>query len=132
MKLRLHLPYDFKASHSLAGYEEPHDHLWRCRFSFEGVPVDGKIADIPSLEAALRDLVAPLVETYLNENAVLSESTRSFPTCEALASDLFLALASRIVPGIRAANPSFRLAGVSVALWDATGTKEWGTAEVLP
>lgn len=129
-KTKLLVHFDFEASHSLDTREEPHPHLWKTVLTFTGEPVKGRIIDFPTLETAVRDDLASLPDSYLNENADLLPEGRAFPTCETLGASIFTRVRERTVARLRTENPSFTLLSVQVELCE--GAKIYGSAIVEP
>ena len=72
---------EFRASHSLAGFEVPHFHLWKLAVGFQSpLPLKSdRLIDLIFLQTLLDEIIAPLNGTYLNES--FSES----PTSENMA-----------------------------------------------
>lgn len=129
MKTVLRLKYEFTASHSLEGYEEPHSHLWRIEAELTGLPQSGKIIDLVELRTAWDLEVQKLSSTYLNNNEVLDLDSRRAPTCETLGSYLFHAFGQVLESQFLSRNSSLRMVSVVVALC-GTDDMEMGAARV--
>jgi len=112
-RVRLTVRHDFKASHSLEGFEVPHHHLWRVMVTFETrFPMSGdRVIDMLEAESLLSRALQPLQGSFLNASLGMS------PTSENLCSWLW----SRLPDSVCAA---------SVTLCDLEG-REFGKAELL-
>ncbi len=127
-KTKLLLYFDFTASHSLDVREEPHPHLWKTVLTFTGEPVRGRIIDFPSLENAMREDLASLKDSYLNENLDLLAEARAFPTCETLAASVYTILREKTVARFRNENSTLIIHSVQVTLCE--GERIFGAAIV--
>ena len=109
MHFRLSVFHEFKASHSLEGFETPHFHLFRVSACFRvPYPISGdRVIDLVFLQKNLEALVAPVRNRYLNEALSMS------PTSENLCVWLWNGLAERL--------PEAPLHAVSVELCDLDG-----------
>lgn len=79
--------HSFKASHSLAGFETPHFHLWRISLTFVdpsfvalGFSKRDRVIDLVELQELIAKLTKPLENTYLN--TTLGRSPTSENLCE--------------------------------------------------
>ncbi len=117
------LKFRFVATHSLAQYEKPHDHIWGVEVSLTGQERDGMIVDLVKARALVDELIAPLVETDLNQNSVLGSDCRRAPTCETLSQHFVSALKGPAIDPLLALNPSVRLRYVMVSLSELDGTE---------
>lgn len=108
---------EFRASHSLEGFETPHFHLWKLSMEFKtSLPLlQDRLIDLVYLQEELAELIAPLDGTFLNDSLGFS------PTSENLAAYLW--------DGFLARNPTAPLHSVSVSLCDLSG-RSTGTARV--
>lgn len=77
--------HSFKASHSLAGFETPHYHLWKIAVKFQAkFPLPGdRLVDMIAAQTELGEITAPLAGTYLNDTLGMS------PTSENMAAFLW-------------------------------------------
>jgi 6-pyruvoyl-tetrahydropterin synthase len=121
MRIELLLNFNFEASHSLVGYEEPHPHLWNLEIAFTGTPIDGKIVDMVSLRVSLQNLIDPIIKTYLNENGHVDESVRAFPTCETLSQHFLTQSQNLIDQHYCSHNSSLRVSSVRIGICDLNG-----------
>lgn len=128
MKTELCLKFEFRASHSLSVREEPHPHLWRVAVSLCGETQRGMIVNLPDVRQAFEAVLAPLCESFLNENPVLPPEAQAAPTCETLSAYLFAAFEERLSREFAAQNPSVRLSSVEVAICEPDGF-EWGSVK---
>ena len=95
-RIALKVFHSFKASHSLAGFEIPHFHLWKITVKFQAsFPLPGdRLVDMIAAQTELVEITAPLVGTYLNDSPLCptSRSKRSLgmsPTSENMAAFLW-------------------------------------------
>jgi 6-pyruvoyl-tetrahydropterin synthase len=68
VRTELCLKFEFCASHSLSVREVPHEHLWRVGVHLAGETRAGMILNLPDVRRAFEDVLAPLRNTFLNEN----------------------------------------------------------------
>jgi len=109
-KLILSVFSDFKASHSLAGFETPHFHLWKLAIEFTtSAPFEGdRLIDLTFLKEEIHAVVAPIENRFLN-------SLFDFqPTTENIAQWLWKQVQARL--------PEAPLTAVQVSLCDLDGT----------
>ena len=118
MKTELLLKFVFEATHSLADYEEPHPHIWKLKVGISGDAIGGRILDIVKLRASAQSRVDRLVGTNLNENPIVYDSVREFPTCETLSVYFFREFQNMLNQEFLASNPSVKLSVVEVAICD--------------
>lgn len=130
MRSELILKFEFDASHSLAGYETPHPHLWRVEVVLGGSPVDGKIIDIVLFRQAIEGLIAPYKHTFLNDNPVASAAVRAAPTCETLSAHFFDSIKTLLKREFHSQNPTVQLRSVLVGIGDLSGA-EMGAVRVF-
>lgn len=71
--------YQFKASHSLAGFETPHFHLWKITVEFKAsLPLKtDRLIDLVLLQEALIQITAPIANTYLNDTLGASPTSEN-------------------------------------------------------
>jgi 6-pyruvoyl-tetrahydropterin synthase len=75
--------HQFKASHSLPGFDQPHFHVWKVSVEFKTqLPLKGdRLIDLVLLQTELEKITAPLANTYLNDtlgNSPTSENMASY------------------------------------------------------
>lgn len=101
--------HEFKASHSLVGFETPHFHLWKITVEFKAsLPLKGdRLIDLVLLQDELIKITAPVAGTYLNDTLGAS------PTSENMA----LFIWKRVVEKF----PNDPLDSVAVKLCDLNG-----------
>lgn len=131
MKTELIVKFKWIASHSLAGFENPHPHIWHLEAVLSGTPKNGKIVDIVELREKIKALIAPLENQYLNDCLEVSPEVREFPTCETLCA-FFESKLSELILKIRSQhNSSLRLVSILVDLCEMDGT-EMGAVRLSP
>jgi len=93
-KIALKIFHSFKASHSLAGFEIPHFHLWKVTLKFQAAfPLPGdRLIDMIEAQTILSQITLPLANTYLNDTLGAS------PTSENMAAYLWAKVAHQF-PG---------------------------------
>ncbi len=123
MKTELILKFTFEASHSLAGFETPHPHLWKLEVAIQGQPVKGRIIDMVTLRERLQALIDQLKGTYLNESTRVDEQVKKFPTCETLSLFFSKELQEILKVEFFNQNPTVHLSSVQVAICDMDGTE---------
>ncbi len=123
MKTELIVKFQFVASHSLAGYEVPHPHLWNLEIVLSGTPRNGKIIDIIEFREKVKGLVSQLESQYLNDCAAVSPEVREFPTCETLCTYFQKAISQLISSAWIQENPSLKLSSILVALCEMSGVE---------
>ncbi len=71
--------HQFKASHSLVGFETPHYHLWKITVEFKAsLPLKGdRLIDLVLLQEALQKITTPLANTYLNDTLGASPTSEN-------------------------------------------------------
>jgi 6-pyruvoyl-tetrahydropterin synthase len=116
MKTELILKFAFEASHSLSDYEIPHPHLWKLEVVVGGKPLQGMIIDLVKLRTEMEDLLSRVKMTYLNENSIVGDDVRKFPTCETLSQFFFKELNQILAEKFIAKNPSIQVMSVMVAI----------------
>jgi 6-pyruvoyl-tetrahydropterin synthase len=101
--------HEFKASHSLAGFETPHFHLWKITVEFKAsLPLKGdRLIDLILLQEELSKITAPITGTYLNDSLGAS------PTSENMALFIWKKVSERF--------PNDPLDSVAVKLCDLNG-----------
>jgi 6-pyruvoyl-tetrahydropterin synthase len=129
MRSQLILHFEFIASHSLSVRETPHDHRWRLKTVIQGEPQNGMILNMVEVRSAFQTCIAPLANSYLNDNDRLSLAAQQTPTCESLAAHFFgqftTVLTDRFCPG----NPTIKLQAIEVELYEPDG-HEWGSVRL--
>ncbi|MFM8269455.1 MAG: 6-carboxytetrahydropterin synthase [Pseudomonadota bacterium] len=116
MKLELVVTLALNASHCLEERERPHPHRWDIQIGLEGDLNNGRVVSLTAAQELFGSTIAPLQNTFLNDNKVLDEGTRAQPTCENLA----LFLLSEIQPKLTLlgnGNPP-QLSFIQVGIWD--------------
>lgn len=70
---------ELKASHSLAGYEIPHFHLWKVEVEFsKALPLkEDRLIDLVFLKTKIDELLLPLQGRYLNETLSFSPTSEN-------------------------------------------------------
>ncbi|MCS6988848.1 MAG: 6-carboxytetrahydropterin synthase [Chloroherpetonaceae bacterium] len=129
MTAELLLKFEFVASHSLPARPEPHPHLWRMEVVISGEPKNGMIINLLDARKAFEGVIAPLSQTFLNENPLLDAPARATPTCETLGGYFFRAFEQSIESRFAAQNPTLKLKSVQVAICEPDGY-EWGAAKL--
>jgi len=101
--------HEFKASHSLAGFETPHFHLWKITVEFKAsLPLKGdRLIDLVLLQDELTKIATPISETHLNDTLGAS------PTSENMALYIWKKVAEKF--------PNDPLDSVAVKLCDLHG-----------
>ncbi len=122
-KMELLLKFEFIASHSLAGFEIPHPHLWKLEFGVLGEPIEGRIIDIVSFRAKFQEFIHRLEGTYLNDEPAVSFEVRRFPTCETLSLFFGEEVEKILFRDFRPNHPSVRMSFVQVAICDMDRTE---------
>lgn len=137
MHTTIHVPFRFRAMHSLAVRPDQHAHTYEVTLSIDG-RVDkstGFVADMTAVARQFQPVVAALDGTSLNDNPALLSGTpaaravAATPTCECMA----IHFAEAAIPMVAACAPGVRLSSVQVKLLedaDDGGMKEWGHATV--
>ena len=125
MKSELVLKFEFKASHSLAGYEAPHSHLWKLETAIGGEVIDGKIADMMEVRAQIDCILGHLTATFLNENPYVGQAVRKAPTCETLGV-FFKDKLEEVLSVFRKGNSSIYLGSVMVTICSDEGLEIGG------
>ena len=120
MKLTLYSKLEFLATHSLEEREEAHPHRWKMVVGVSGPQDKGRVVSLPLLRDLLIEPIAPLSDTYLNENAALDEDTRRFPTCENLAF-YFFPLAQKLLQ--EKISPELFVESVEVSVQEPDGVE---------
>lgn len=71
--------HQFKASHSLPGFDLPHFHIWKVCVQFKApLPLKGdRLIDLVLLQAELEKITAPLANTYLNDTLGASPTSEN-------------------------------------------------------
>ena len=69
-RIALEVESEFRASHSLEGFEVPHFHLWHITTKFEtALPLaQDRLIDLVFLQTVMNKILYPLQGTYLNES----------------------------------------------------------------
>ncbi len=128
VRTELCLKFEFCASHSLSVREVPHEHLWRVSVHLAGETRMGMILNLPDVRQAFEDVLAPLRNTFLNENAHLPAEAQAAPTCETLSAFFVDAFNERLTRDFLSANPTVQLVSVEVAICEPDGF-EWGSVK---
>ncbi len=123
MKTDLIAKFQFLASHSLAGYEIPHAHLWRLEITLSGEPKNGKIIDLIAFRENVQELIAPLESQYLNNCSAVTTQVREFPTCETLSVFFHEKIRHLTVHSFSLENPSIYLQSTLIAICAIDGTE---------
>ncbi len=110
------LKFQFEASHSLAGYEMPHPHLWSLQVVIGGEIHEGKILDLVQVRDLIQSKITPLQFTYLNDHRALSAEARKAPTCETLSVYFLKVLDLELKKKAFVHNPTAVLKSVQVGL----------------
>ena len=78
-QMQLEVFTSFKASHSLAGFETPHFHLWKLALGFTApFPLaDDRVLDLVFLQKTLDEVIASLAGTYLNQSLGMSPTSEN-------------------------------------------------------
>lgn len=138
MHTTIHVPFRFRAMHSLAVRPEQHAHTYEVTLSIDGrvSKSTGFVADMAEVARLFQPVVAVLDGTSLNDNAALlsgtpaAQAVAATPTCECMAAYF----AEVAIPMVAASAPGVRLSSVQVKLLedaaDGDGMKEWGHATV--
>lgn len=130
-ELELILNFEFEASHSLAGHELPHSHLWKLEVTIKGNPVNGRIIDIVLLRERIQKSLEVIKHQYLNKCDAVDETVREFPTCETLSHFFLVEFHKLLKMEFAPQNPTVRLTSVKVALCEMNG-QEMGAAKCTP
>jgi 6-pyruvoyl-tetrahydropterin synthase len=117
-RIALSVETEFRASHSLEGFEIPHFHLWKVDVKFEAsLPLaNDRLVDMIWVQGVLDEILAPLKGTHLNQTLKLS------PTSENLALWLWEKIGQKI--------PEAPLAEIGIRLCDLQG-QATGQARVM-
>jgi 6-pyruvoyl-tetrahydropterin synthase len=101
---------EFKASHSLAGFEVPHLHFWRLELTFRSVlPMKSdRVLDLVALQSQVEHITSTVSGRHLNE--VLPQVS---PTSEMMAQWIWSEFLKQ--------NPSAPLVSVAVTICNALG-----------
>jgi 6-pyruvoyl-tetrahydropterin synthase len=112
-QLSLSVFVNFKAAHSLSGFETPHFHLWKLAIEFSTqAPFEGdRLIDLVYLQKKVHEIVAPIENKFLNPIFGFQ------PTSENMAQWLW----KQVNDSLSSANEHARLSGVSVTLCDLEG-----------
>lgn len=129
MSMELRTKFQFEASHSLGGFEEPHLHVWHLEIGIKGDPISGRIIDLPMLRKSVQELVEKIQNTYLNENLSLPKEAQEAPTCESLSAFFFSKVKDILAAKFSQNNHTIQLNFASVALYDTNGS-ELGSVRV--
>jgi 6-pyruvoyl-tetrahydropterin synthase len=116
-RISLEVESEFRASHTLAGFEIPHFHLWKVTTQFSAaLPLkEDRLIDLAYLQTVMAEILHPLQGVYLNDAFSFS------PTSENMALHIWEKIASGL--------PDAPLSEVRVTLCDLEGTST-GTARV--
>ncbi len=126
MKTILVVPFEFIASHSLSGFEEPHPHLWKFEARITGNPVEGRIIDLATLCPAIENFIAPFKNAYLNNSDRLPKDAANFPTSETLSQSFYDFFETQILPPFKKQNPSIQILSIQLSLCDLDGKSMGG------
>ena len=79
MKMDLEVFGSFKASHSLAGFETPHFHLWKMSVCFTSdFPMkEDRILDLVFLQNTIQEITRPIQGCYLNTTLAFSPTSEN-------------------------------------------------------
>ena len=107
--LTLTVCHEFKASHSLEGFELPHCHLWKlsAEITASHPSQNDKLIDLIELQKALNEISLPLQNQYLNEKFSFA------PTSENMAEWFWEAIQKKL--------PTAPLTAVTVTLCNLEG-----------
>ena len=78
-RLSLEVEHEFRASHTLEGYEVPHFHVWKIAVEFQAalpIPND-RLIDLIFLQTVLEKTVKPICGTHLNDSFPSSPSSEN-------------------------------------------------------
>jgi 6-pyruvoyl-tetrahydropterin synthase len=131
MRSELLLKFQFEASHSLAGYEVPHSHIWILELAIGGQVIDGKIVDMMEVRVHIEKLIEQLKATYLNENRVVGDAVRKAPTCETLGQFFSQRLQEVLETQFRTGNPSIHLVSVMITICSVDASEIGGVRLLL-
>jgi 6-pyruvoyl-tetrahydropterin synthase len=108
-KLALTVQTELRASHSLAGFELPHFHLWKIAVQFQAdLPLkNDRLIDLVFLQTTLDEILAPISGKYLNEVLAVS------PTSENMALWIWQKIADKL--------PNEPLSSVEITLCNLEG-----------
>jgi 6-pyruvoyl-tetrahydropterin synthase len=126
MRSELILKFQFEASHSLAGYEAPHSHLWKLELVMGGQVIDGKIVDMIEARNQIEKLIDPLRGTYLNENPIVGTAVQKSPTCETLNLYFSERFGEVLEVQFKSENSTLHLASVMVTICSPDGIEMGG------
>ena len=139
MRFTIHVPFEFRASHTLNARPQAHFHRYELVLTMGGPlnPKDGFVVDMYKVREAAAPFIARLDGAHLNGHPMLAVHEGEgriagvFPTCEALA--LFFAESlrdklNRLAAGAWLSGVQVRL--LEDALHETDGVMEWGRAEV--
>ncbi len=123
--LTLTVFHEFKAAHSLEGFETPHFHLWKISAAFQAIAIhvlspNGKLIDLVFLQKTLHEIIDPIEGTYLNSSLGL------VPTSEKMAEWVWNQLIAAIPAHLQKIAP---LNSVTITLCDLEG-RAWGEAKL--
>ncbi|MBI1860630.1 MAG: 6-carboxytetrahydropterin synthase [Deltaproteobacteria bacterium] len=119
------------ATHSLSEREQPHAHIWKVRVCVTGELESGRVLSLPEMKRWLDGILAPLQNTFLNEQPILDEDSRQEPTCENMSRFLFekMSGALELMPSLAARR--VLVAWVQVAVIEHDGS-ELGNVRFFP
>lgn len=120
-KITLSVNAELRASHSLAGFETPHFHLWKIAVSFGAqFPLKSdRLIDLVFLQSTLNAFLAEAQGNYLNELFGFQ------PTSENLGAWIWEGLSKELSGALGDAS----LTGVGITLCDLDG-RATGTAKL--
>jgi 6-pyruvoyl-tetrahydropterin synthase len=108
-KLTLTVCHDFKASHALEGFEQPHFHLWKVTAEFSAAyPIQNdKLIDLVFLQTTVQEIFSPLQNHHLNDCLKVT------PTSENLAEWFWLEIQKKL--------PTAPLSAVTITICSLEG-----------
>jgi 6-pyruvoyl-tetrahydropterin synthase len=116
-RISLEVESEFRASHTLTGFEIPHFHLWKVTTQFStSLPLkEDRLIDLVYLQTVMAEILLPLQGVYLNHTFSFS------PTSENMALHIWEKIATRL--------PNAPLSEIKVMLCDLEGIST-GSARV--
>jgi 6-pyruvoyl-tetrahydropterin synthase len=84
---------------------------------------EGRVCSLPLLHEKFKEILVPLEGKVLNEQPLLDENTRKYPTCE----NLVLFLSEKLKIAIKAIDSDLILLNIAVSVFELSG-EETGKA----